>query len=108
MIYLFSSREELHSFWEEHPEKVGPSPGGAAGALGMSRQAMHAAIKRDLVDLIRLQVPGEPGPYLYVPWDSVQAYRDGHRNPDGRGPRSGWRGRLVHNLDKYATGCWDG
>jgi hypothetical protein len=40
---------------------VGPSPGGAAAELGVSRQAVHRAIDRGTLDAWYVATPGEGG-----------------------------------------------
>lgn len=103
MIYEFDSRKALHEAWESNPGLCGPSPGGAAGALGISRQAVHAAVKRGSLDMVRLKEPGGKGPYLYI----TQASIERHRKKGGRpGPAPGFRQRAVHEVDRLFRGVW--
>lgn len=59
------------------PSRVpnGYSPGGAAVELGISRQAVHKAIRRGTLDAFHIpQLGGLPGYYL-IPQDAVDAYK---------------------------------
>lgn len=95
MIYEFSSREALHEAWLRTPGLCGPSPGGAAGALGITRQAVHSAVKCGTLDLVRLTEmtgKGKPRVCLYIPQTSIERYRLKQGRP---GPAPGWRQRLA-------------
>lgn len=105
MIYEFDSREALHKAWEQNPGLCGPSPGGASGALGISRQGVYAAVKRGSLDMVRLKVPGETrrGPCLYITRASIERYRKNQGRP---GPRPGFRQRALLAKDKFVGGVW--
>jgi hypothetical protein len=55
----------------------GPSPGGAAGELGMSRQAVHRAISRGTLDA--WYVPDGKEFYVYVTEESIKRYKKSGR-----------------------------
>ena len=46
MIYEFSSHEAMIQAWAEDPGLPGPSPGGAASMLKITRQGVYQAVKR--------------------------------------------------------------
>lgn len=105
MIYEFTFREDLHKAWSADPGLCGPSPGGASGALGISRQAVYAAVKRGSLDMVRLVVPDETrrGPCLYITRASIERYRKNQGRP---GPRPGFRQRALLAKDKFVAGVW--
>jgi hypothetical protein len=56
----------------------GPSPGGAAAELGVSRQAVHRAIDRGTLDAWYVAAPGESGAdkfYIFVTEESIKRYK---------------------------------
>ena len=55
MIYEFSSHEAMIQAWAEDPGLPGPSPGGAASMLKITRQGVYQAVKRGSLDMIRLK-----------------------------------------------------
>lgn len=50
---------------EDRDDLLGPSPGGAAGQLGVSRQRVHTMIKTGKLDAISILRKGE-GPVIFV------------------------------------------
>src|SRR5579885_3910125 len=61
---------------------TGFSPGGLAAELGMSRQAVHAAIDRGSLDAWYVSETGEGHDsrrYIYVTVDSVERYKKSGR-----------------------------
>ena len=75
MIYEFSSHEAMIQAWAEDPGLPGPSPGGAASMLKITRQGVYQAVKRGSLDMIRLKEPGRPGPLLYITNASLERYK---------------------------------
>jgi hypothetical protein len=59
----------------------GPSPGGAAGELGISRQSVHAAITRGSLDAwyVDVGVPGVKDFYIFVTEESIERYKSSGR-----------------------------
>lgn len=102
MIYEFESREAMHEAWRRDPGLCGPSPGGASGALGISRQGVYAAVKRGSLDMVRLKASGRR-PFLYITQASIERYRKNQGRP---GPRPGFRQRALLAKDRYLSGVW--
>lgn len=66
------------AFAEGCEDRVGgPSPGGAAAELGMSRQAVHRAISRGTLDA--WYVPDGKEFYVYVTDESIRRYKKSGR-----------------------------
>lgn len=103
MIYEFHSHQEMMDAWNKDPGLCGPSPGGAAGALGITRQGVHSAVKRGSLDMVRLYEPGRSGPHLYITQASIERYKLNQGKP---GPRPGFRQRLMMEFDKHINGVW--
>lgn len=105
MIYEFDSREALHEAWFRTPGLCGPSPGGAAGLLGITRQGVYSAVKRGSLDMVRLTVnyDGKPRVNLYITQASIERYRKNQGRP---GPRPGFRQRALMAKDKHFGGVW--
>lgn len=106
MVYEFDSREALHEAWLRDKGLCGPSPGGAAGSLGITRQGVYSAVKRGSLDMCRLTVvygDGKPRVNLYITQDSIERYR---RNQGRPGPRPGFRQRALMARDKHVGGIW--
>jgi hypothetical protein len=59
-------------------QACGPSPGGAAAELGMSRQAVHRAIERGTLVAWYVATPSEKGAikfYIFVTEESIKRYK---------------------------------
>ena len=82
MIYEFDSHEAMIEAWRAQPDLCGPSPGGAASMLHITRQGVYSAVKRGSLDMIRLKEPGRPG------------------------PRPGFRQRVKLEADKHFSQVW--
>jgi hypothetical protein len=57
---------------------AGPSPGGAAAELSISRQAVHRAIDRGTLDAWYAAVPNDTGAleyYVFVTEESIRRYK---------------------------------
>lgn len=63
-------------------EVNGPSPGGAAAELGITRQAVHRAIKRDALQAYKLSNHGKTVAII-VPSASIENYRQHHLRKSG-------------------------
>lgn len=103
MIYEFTSHEEMVDAWEKDRGLCGPSPGGAAARLSITRQAVYNAVKRGSLDMVRLKESGRSGPYLYITDASIERYKKNQGKP---GPRPGFRQRMKMESDKYLNNVW--
>lgn len=69
----------------------GPSPGGAAAILGMSRQSVYRAIQRGALKAYRVYYPNtDKDPMVFIDSASLDLYKDlregKHGTKDGRIP----------------------
>lgn len=103
MIYEFDSHEAMIEAWRAQPDLCGPSPGGAASMLRITRQGVYSAVKRGSLDMVRLKEPGRPGPLLYITNVSLERYKLNQGRP---GPRPGWRQRVKLEADKHFSQVW--
>lgn len=103
MIYEFDSFDAYHVACERDSSLKGVSPGGAACALGITRQGIYNAVKRGSLDMVRVTERGT-GPYLIIPDGAIQRYSA--ESLGRKGPRPGLRGRSVMVVDKYVHGVW--
>ena len=103
MIYEFHSHEAMMDAWEKDPGLRGPSPGGAAGELCITRQGVYSAVKRGSLDMVRLYEPGRRGPHLYITATSIERYKLNQGKP---GPRPGFRQQAMMGVDKHIHGVW--
>ena len=103
MIYELHSNDALLKLWSENPRMCGPSPGGAAAMLGITRQGVYSAIKRGSLDLVRVKEPGWRSPQLYVPDESIDRYRQNQGKP---GPRPGVKQQAKMMGDKVIYRTW--
>lgn len=103
MIYEFDSFDAYHAACEVDPSLRGISPGGAASALGISRQGIYNAVKRGSLDMVRVTERGT-GPYLIITDAGFRRYSS--ESLGRKGPRSGIRQRAVMVADKYVAGVW--
>src|SRR5437879_4865409 len=58
MTYSFYSMKEYLEAFEKDPSLVGPSPGGAIGAMRCSRQYVHQLEKEGKIDTVRVYQKG--------------------------------------------------
>lgn len=74
-------------------ETYGPglSPGGVAAYLGISRQGVHNAIKRDLLDVIKVAYADGEKIATLIPMRSVVRYRELRDNEHGQAPMNSGR-----------------
>ena len=103
MIYQFDSFDAYHAACERDPSLRGISPGGASGALGITRQGVYNAVQRGTLDMVRITERGT-GPYLIITDASVSKYSS--ERLGRKGPRPGFRQRSVLVVDKYVNGVW--
>jgi len=103
MIYEFDSHEAMIEAWRTQPDLCGPSPGGAASMLRITRQGVYSAVKRGSLDMVRLKEPGQRGPYLYITNASLERYKLNQGRP---GPRPGFRQRVNLAVDKHFSPVW--
>jgi hypothetical protein len=103
MIYEFDSLEAYHFACEADSSLRGISPGGAAAALGITRQGVYSAIKRGTLDMVRITERGT-GPYLIIPDGSIEQYLSDRRGR--KGPRPGFRQQALMIKDKLVGGVW--
>ena len=67
------------AFAEGCEDRVGgPSPGGAAAELGVSRQAVHRAVLRGTLDAWYVPT-GHSGYFIYVTDESIKRYKKSGR-----------------------------
>lgn len=103
MIYEFDSFDAYHAACEADPSLRGISPGGAAGALGITRQGIYSAVKRGALDKVRITERGS-GPYFIITEASLKQYLS--ESLGRKGPRPGFRQRRQMEVDKYVHGVW--
>lgn len=103
MILEFDSIEAYNAACVNDPSLRGISPGGAASALGITRQGIYSAIKRGTLDMVRITERGT-GPYLIIPDGGMNRYKAGHLGR--KGPRPGFRQKYLMSQDKYIKGVW--
>jgi len=80
-------QRERQFAWLTDTYGVGLSPGGVASYLGITRQSVHNAMRRDLLDVIYVIDQGGEQVATLIPMRSVLAYeqqREGGRAPNGR------------------------
>jgi hypothetical protein len=91
--WRFETPEEFRAYVQDHPEALGISPGGAAGRLGVTRQAIYDLIKRgklrawfvyDCEAGSCYDVPGNRASYVYVSQEDVAAHGAKPRDVGGR------------------------
>ncbi len=103
MIYEFNSFEEYHTACDDDSSLRGPSPGGAAASLRITRQGIYNAVKRGSLDMVRITEQGT-GPYLYITNASIKRYASDRLGR--KGPRPGFRQQAKMAFDKYVSGVW--
>lgn len=103
MIYEFDSFDAYHEACQRDPSLKGVSPGGAASALGITRQGIYNAVKRGSLDMVRVTERGT-GPYLIITDAGIHRYTS--VSLGRKGPRPGLRQRAVMTSDKYVRGVW--
>lgn len=77
MAWIEYEQDEFYRLYlEEELDYVpGPSPGGAAGKLKITRQAVHKAIEKDRLDAYRVTRDGDLLA-IYVTEESIDAYSE--------------------------------
>lgn len=103
MIYEFQSLRAAIDAWDEDPGLKGPSPGGAARELGITRQGIYSAVKRGSLDIIRVSESYRQRPYLFITSASIERYKQNQGKP---GPRPGFRQRSMMEIDKHVHSAW--
>lgn len=103
MIYEIGSDEELWKIWDKDKGMRGPSPGGAAGELGITRQGVYSAVKRGSLDMLRVSEKGGGSPSLFITNKSIERYKLNQGKP---GPRPGFRQRVKVSFDKHVHHIW--
>lgn len=103
MIIEIGSDEGLWKLWDDDPGMRGPSPGGAAGKLGITRQGVYSAVKRGSLDMIRVAEPGRASPSIFITNASIERYKLNQGKP---GPRPGFRQRATLSFDKHVHQIW--
>ena len=103
MIYEFDSHEAMLEAWRAQPDLCGPSPGGAASMLRITRQGVYSAVKRGSLDMVRLKEPGRSGPLLYITNASLERYKLYQGRP---GPRPGFRQQVKMVADRHLNAVW--
>ena len=93
-IHLTNDRSMQEQFDEIGKEcGFGPSPGGAAAILGISRQSVYRAITRGALRAYRVYYPGETkDPLVYVDSASLDSYKELRELNGGRIP---YRARAI-------------
>lgn len=82
---------QLCSMWDTYGP--GLSPGGVSAYLGISRQAVHYAIRHDLLDVITvIDADGEVVAKI-IPMKSVLRYKQLRHTDTGQAPKN--TGRLI-------------
>jgi hypothetical protein len=103
MIYEFDSFDAYHEACQHDSSLRGVSPGGAAGALGITRQGIYNAVKRGSLDMVRVTERGT-GPYLIITDGGIRRYIS--ESLGRKGPRPGFRQRSMMVVDKYVNQVW--
>lgn len=103
MIYEFDSFQEYVEACNVDPGLMGPSPGGARSELGCTRQNVYQAIKRGVLDVVRVK-NGSGAPGLYVPQASIDRYK--RESLGNKQNRPSLRQRALMSVDKHVHGVW--
>lgn len=69
---------------KEREEWIGPSPGGAAGDLGVTRQRIHQLLCEGKLDGIEIADHRDRGVAVFVTTASIRRYQESDRK---RGPK---------------------
>lgn len=73
MIFEFDSQEAYHHATAKNPGLIGTPPVNAAKKLGISRQGVHEAIKRQALDAVKVEEDCGRA-VLYVTRESMERY----------------------------------
>jgi hypothetical protein len=104
MIYEFDSIDAYMDACVSDPSLRGASPGGVRSELGCTRQYVYQAIKRGLLDLVRVSNGAGVQPILFIPSASVVRYK---RESLGRvGRPLGVRQSARMSVDKRLHKVW--
>lgn len=100
MIYEFESYDEYRQAFERDSSLLGPSPGGAASQLGITRQGVDGAVRRGSLDMVRIVEGGSLS--LFITTASIERYRTCQR--PGRAPSA--KQKLKMSIDKHVRKAW--
>lgn len=101
MITEYDTLAAYFADCEADPSLRGPSPGGAAASLGITRQGVYSAVKRGSLDLIRVLENGHLS--LYITNGSIARYIPFQGKP---GRRPSLKQQLTVSVDKRIRGVW--
>jgi len=98
-VFLYQSLDDWQTALKQEPGLNGLSPGGVAGHLGVTRQAVHAAVKSGRLDAVRVSDGGELR-FILITNDSLQRFVE-NPNVKGRPPSVSGHWAMLKDQVKY-------